>query len=795
MTHQKATTFLSILLYTLFVAAQEDTIEKEGLVEKIVDALSETKVNVLAQYKQDLFKPLTGPFFKPVWELGSPYNVFGTIGFPQLNEMESEIISPRFVQNKSIAFYEVEDGGYRLYKLSVNVSFFDVFKSVLEALHTENTSTLYSPADCAVSLNTTLERVKYQETVRPRFFLPIFVDIHRILLRSHEQCEEMGEEYDCAPTLQSYTQLLWMYSWVVCSILGSSEVYDVDGICPKICRPHTIEVISSGLGSPMGSQVVYQKNASENAIDVCEQINHALAGSCEIKRNTAGVYMDDLKLPVAPNQGDRSETYPRIRLQRETNTYCSVVNLSNRPLSEKERTLLDKGVNFTLSKRVIRSKEIISSVESVFQKLPSMEAERLRIQLVTVLKSQQPGDPNITPTERRALNTLKLVDNIVITKADKSKATVVMNKSDYLQKCTSKAYEWSVRDGYRGCLLVPRIMESASISNTSTWRIDCLPEENICDKQGSDACYYRLRHESQGDTLHPTDTVQISYHPFCHCRDNYAGPLCNITHDPCKHPINLAITDPKNYLNIHIPDGPHVPLYYENDSARASGDWLCKAHGTASKCEKNNATEGGFECICERGFTRDTTYSRYDNCMKVIKAVNISDGDGSGAVICGENKCLNNGTCVRKPTQSSTRYNDTYEYPELDEALVCLCPPGYFGVSCDVVENKWSVWDAWSPCVPSCGNWRYKYRMRSCIGDAGCLGSALESDRCEDTKCELISAIENVSSIQGPSGSEGRYHSVTQSTLLIWMLGFLLPLEMLLIFIGVVILEKCILKY
>ncbi|TGZ66623.1 hypothetical protein CRM22_005230 [Opisthorchis felineus] len=658
MTHRKATTFLTILLFILYVGAQEDTIEKEGLVEKIMEALSETKVDVLAYYTQDLFKPLTGPFFKPVWELGPPYNVFGTVGFPQINDTESELISPRFVQNKSISFYEADDGGYRLYKLSVNVSFFDVFKSVLEALHTENTSTLYSPADCAVSLDTTLERVKYQETVRPRFFLPIFVDIHRVLLKSHQQCVEMGEEYDCAPVLQSYTQLLWMYSWVVCSILGSSEVYDVDNICPKICRPHKIEVISSGLGSPMGSQVVYQKNASENAIDVCEQINHALAGSCEIKENTTGVYMDDLK--------------------------C---------------------------------------------------------------------------------------------------------------KCTSKAYEWSVRDGYRGCLLVPRIMETASVSNTSTWRIDCLPEENICDKRGSDACYYRLRHESQGDTLHPTDAVQMSYRPFCHCRDNYAGPLCNITHDACKHPINLAITDPKNYLNIHIPDGPHVPLYYENDSARASGDWLCKARGTVSKCKKNNATDGGFECICERGFTRDTTYSRYDNCMKVIKAVNISDGEGAGAVICGEKKCLNNGTCVRKPTQSSTRYNDTYEYPELDEALVCLCPPGYFGVSCDVVENKWSVWDAWSPCVPSCGKWRYKYRMRSCIGDAGCLGSALESDRCEDTKCELIGAIENVSSIQGPSGSEGRYHAVTQSTLLIWMLGFLLPLEMLLIFIGVVILEKCILRY
>ncbi|GAA54271.1 hypothetical protein CLF_113233, partial [Clonorchis sinensis] len=115
-------------------------------------------------------------------------------------------------------------------------------------------------------------------------------------------------------------------------------------------------------------------------------------------------------------------------------SYCGVVNLSNRPLSEEERCLLEKGLNFAVSKRVIRAEEIIPSVESVFQKLPPMEAEKLRVQLVTVLKSQQPGAPNITPAERRALNGLKKVDNIVITKADKGKATVVMDKSDYLQK-------------------------------------------------------------------------------------------------------------------------------------------------------------------------------------------------------------------------------------------------------------------------------------------------------------------------------------------------------------------------
>ncbi|GAA54573.1 hypothetical protein CLF_103975 [Clonorchis sinensis] len=88
----------------------------------------------------------------------------------------------------------------------------------------------------------------------------------------------------------------------------------------------------------------------------------------------------------------------------------------------------------SVSKRVMRAGEIIPRVESVFQNLPPMEAKKLRVQLVTVLKFQQPGAPTITPAERSALNTLIKVDNIVSTKADKGKATVVMNKSNYLQK-------------------------------------------------------------------------------------------------------------------------------------------------------------------------------------------------------------------------------------------------------------------------------------------------------------------------------------------------------------------------
>ncbi|GAA49759.1 hypothetical protein CLF_103529 [Clonorchis sinensis] len=61
--------------------------------------------------------------------------------------------------------------------------------------------------------------------------------------------------------------------------------------------------------------------------------------------------------------------------------------------------------------KVIREEEIIPNVKSVFQKLPSAEAEKLRVQLVTVLKSQQLGAPNIVPSETLKGNSSTFIRN------------------------------------------------------------------------------------------------------------------------------------------------------------------------------------------------------------------------------------------------------------------------------------------------------------------------------------------------------------------------------------------------
>ena len=119
---------------------------------------------------------------------------------------------------------------------------------------------------------------------------------------------------------------------------------------------------------------------------------------------------------------------------RNDRDYSSVINLSDRPLSDTEQHLLEKGLNFAVSKQKLRVEEVISGVEPSLSKLPEDEAERIRSQLVGILRSQGGGIWNITPEERVAWKTLREDQRIIITKADKGNASVVLSKSDYIEK-------------------------------------------------------------------------------------------------------------------------------------------------------------------------------------------------------------------------------------------------------------------------------------------------------------------------------------------------------------------------
>ena len=89
-------------------------------------------------------------------------------------------------------------------------------------------------------------------------------------------------------------------------------------------------------------------------------------------------------------------------------------------------------MNFTISPRIVPTKDILASVETAVSRLPRAKQDAIRAEVYGVLKqAKPPKQQNLTSEERRALRELKSDESIVIIKADKGNCTVVMDKTDY----------------------------------------------------------------------------------------------------------------------------------------------------------------------------------------------------------------------------------------------------------------------------------------------------------------------------------------------------------------------------
>ena len=64
-----------------------------------------------------------------------------------------------------------------------------------------------------------------------------------------------------------------------------------------------------------------------------------------------------------------------------------------------------------------------------------MEASHLRSDCVNIMKHQKLPPSNITKEERQALEDLRNDPSIMVLPADKGRATVIMNKTEYREKC------------------------------------------------------------------------------------------------------------------------------------------------------------------------------------------------------------------------------------------------------------------------------------------------------------------------------------------------------------------------
>ncbi|CAH8866233.1 unnamed protein product [Trichobilharzia szidati] len=370
---------------------------------------------------------------------------------------------------------------------------------------------------------------------------------------------------------------------------------------------------------------------------------------------------------------------------------------------------------------------------------------------------------------------------------------------EFTCQCKSHAYEWQTVDSLTGCLLIPQIMNSSQNAHSKTWNIECNEDMKQFCKNSTDKCYYRLRLMDDIDVSESTDSnksnsndttttttnttessnnntyvnstsvnttrlkltsnVDISPWPHCQCTKYFTGIDCSESVQPCKEILSNALKKPQLLMHSQVVkddiDRPIITtVSYDNNEYQksASGDWLCGVDFQYGSCIPIGQT---YQCQCNPGYTKDPDYSDFDNCWKETHQEVAIEIGGHIITKCGQGACVNE-------------------------------------------------WHSWSSCTPKCGQTRYQYRLRSCDSDIGCRGSAKQSQRCPPLECPEIASTKRTDvSIQYEEihhhhqqhyDDDNYNHILNSSYLSAWFLGFLIPVEIILIIFGVILLEKCILK-
>ena len=93
-----------------------------------------------------------------------------------------------------------------------------------------------------------------------------------------------------------------------------------------------------------------------------------------------------------------------------------------------------KGLNFATTIKWIPYLDLIASIEDAALKIPKTQANELRWKVRQALEKSKPPKTNISKSERLVIKSLQDDSNIIILPADKSNATVVMDRVEYSRK-------------------------------------------------------------------------------------------------------------------------------------------------------------------------------------------------------------------------------------------------------------------------------------------------------------------------------------------------------------------------
>lgn len=117
-----------------------------------------------------------------------------------------------------------------------------------------------------------------------------------------------------------------------------------------------------------------------------------------------------------------------------TSDKTQVINLSDIYLDYATESIVKKGLNFAITPNKITVEEVISNIEVALKNLDIKKGEEIRQDIAKISRTSKPPASNISLEEKRALNNLRKNKNIVILKADKGNATVIMNRIAYDNK-------------------------------------------------------------------------------------------------------------------------------------------------------------------------------------------------------------------------------------------------------------------------------------------------------------------------------------------------------------------------
>jgi hypothetical protein len=78
--------------------------------------------------------------------------------------------------------------------------------------------------------------------------------------------------------------------------------------------------------------------------------------------------------------------------------------------------------------------DFIVATEQATWCLPPEQKDKLRVEITGILRSARPPKPNLTKAENTALDSIRKKRDIMVLPADKGRATVIMDKSEYEEK-------------------------------------------------------------------------------------------------------------------------------------------------------------------------------------------------------------------------------------------------------------------------------------------------------------------------------------------------------------------------